>query len=455
MRDVLIKIIFVASAMYSCNAISADEIAPIDCMIEPNIFVDLSSSVPGVLGSLTVDKSDVVKKDQVIATLKSEIEQIAVKSSKQRLKLSRAEHDRSTELYASNVITRSEKDQSDNDIRLAELELSHAQTNLSLRQIKSPIDGVVVKRYYTPGEFVASKPIVKLAQLHPLRIEVVSSVENYGKIVKGMLAKIQPDFGDYTGLVAQVVVVDKVIDAASGTFGVRLELDNKDHAIPGGLKCKVSFMLDSIVTDDYTDIKPVTLIQPDDVVAKEAVVLGEAITQEKVVLTEVIVPEVMIPAEPLMCLTIGPYKKQKNLNELIATLETEIKQRNLRTIKVDKSTYLVSSGAIRTEAMVKDTLQALKSASVTDVAKFRRDGLYYVAAGVYSTKSRAEKRVKKLQAKGFDLVIKPRVSVTVSYWADLMYLEKHNPKYSNSVAEDKGKACDDSIRSSLLNIASK
>ena len=116
MKAVLIKFIVAASALYSVNAVSADEIAPIDCMIEPNVFVELSSSVPGVLGALTVDKSDVVKKDQVIAILKSEIEQIALKSSMQRLKLSKAEHSRSAELYDSNVITRSEKDQSDNDV---------------------------------------------------------------------------------------------------------------------------------------------------------------------------------------------------------------------------------------------------------------------------------------------------------------------------------------------------
>jgi multidrug efflux pump subunit AcrA (membrane-fusion protein) len=38
-----------------------------------------------------------------------------------------------------------------------------------------------------------------------------------------------------------VIVVDPVVDAASGTFGVRLELPNPEHAIPAGLKCRVRF----------------------------------------------------------------------------------------------------------------------------------------------------------------------------------------------------------------------
>jgi membrane fusion protein, multidrug efflux system len=34
-------------------------------------------------------------------------------------------------------------------------------------------------------------------------------------------------------------VVDKLIDAASGTFGVRLQLPNPNHKIPAGIKCSV------------------------------------------------------------------------------------------------------------------------------------------------------------------------------------------------------------------------
>lgn len=57
----------------------------------------------------------------------------------------------------------------------------------------------------------------------------------------GMRAKVIPEApigGQYT---AEVKIVDKVIDAASGTFGVRLELPNPNYRLPAGLKCKVIF----------------------------------------------------------------------------------------------------------------------------------------------------------------------------------------------------------------------
>ncbi len=43
---------------------------------------------------------------------------------------------------------------------------------------------------------------------------------------------------------ARVTVVDRVVDAASGTLGVRLELPNPDHGLPAGTKCWVTFPID-------------------------------------------------------------------------------------------------------------------------------------------------------------------------------------------------------------------
>ena len=40
---------------------------------------------------------------------------------------------------------------------------------------------------------------------------------------------------------ATITVVDSVFDSASGTFGVRLDLPNRDKTVPAGVRCKVEF----------------------------------------------------------------------------------------------------------------------------------------------------------------------------------------------------------------------
>jgi hypothetical protein len=45
---------------------------------------------------------------------------------------------------------------------------------------------------------------------------------------------------------SEVSVVDRTIDAASDTFGVQLQLDNADHAIPGGIRCNIDFTTEAL-----------------------------------------------------------------------------------------------------------------------------------------------------------------------------------------------------------------
>src|SRR5207249_3119359 len=57
--------------------------------------------------------------------------------------------------------------------RLAKAELERAKAVLELKTIRSPINGVVVERLLTSGEFTKQAPIVRLAQTDPLRVEMI------------------------------------------------------------------------------------------------------------------------------------------------------------------------------------------------------------------------------------------------------------------------------------------
>ena len=78
-------------------------------------------------------------------------------------------------------------------------------------------------------------------QAQQLNVEVIAPVELFGSIKPGMSGDVrfQPMLSGVHK--ARVAVVDKVIDAASGTFGVRLELPNSGNSIPAGIKCRVRF----------------------------------------------------------------------------------------------------------------------------------------------------------------------------------------------------------------------
>ena len=187
----------------------------LSCLIQPKAMITITTPVPGLLETMSVDRGDLVKEDQILATIDTSIERAngAVQ-------------------YAHAELTNK---------HLADLELQRTSTEISLRTIRSPINGVVVERFMSQGEFSKQDKILKLAQIDPLYVEVFAPVTMLGKVVVGQSAQIKPEApvgGSYT---AKVTVVDRVVDAASGTFGVRLEMRNPEYKLSAGLKCSVQF----------------------------------------------------------------------------------------------------------------------------------------------------------------------------------------------------------------------
>jgi membrane fusion protein (multidrug efflux system) len=166
-----------------------------------------------------------------------------VESARARAEYTKRRVERNEELYKDDLLSSQEKDEMETDSQMAELELLERQTQVEIRWIRSPFNGVVVERFKGPGEYIQQAEIMELAQIDPLNVEVVMPVEYYGQITAGMVAEVRPQGPVGGAYEAKVKVIDKVIDAASGTFGVRLEIPNPGNKVPAGLRCKVQFSL--------------------------------------------------------------------------------------------------------------------------------------------------------------------------------------------------------------------
>lgn len=250
-------------------ALGAGELAGYDCLIEARTVVELSTREVGTIEALLVGRGDLVEAGQPVVRLESALEKASVALARSRadmgailqereenLEFAKREHARSEELYAKRSVPFQELDRAATGARIAELQLRQAQherqivrlelrraeTALALRTIESPIDGVVVERLLAVGESVEDRPIMRLAEIDPLKVEVIVPVEDFGRISPGMRARVDPVIPGGESSIATVKVVDRVVDAASGTFGVELELPNPDFRLPGGLKCDIRFL---------------------------------------------------------------------------------------------------------------------------------------------------------------------------------------------------------------------
>ncbi len=241
---------------------------PAGCLIEPDQMADVGSPVTGVIERLPVALGDTVQVGQPLVILRTDVEranaQVAVlraqveaeiKAAAANLALAQQKVNRTRQLLTQQFVSPQALDQAEAEADVATQKLALArsqqriyaqeqavsQAQLELRTLRSPIKGVVIERFNHPGERVEDRPVVRVVTIDPLRVSLMVPMAQYGQVGLGDVLTIRPELPGAAPVRATVHYVDKVVDAASNTFRVRLQLPNPGHKLPGGLRCKVDW----------------------------------------------------------------------------------------------------------------------------------------------------------------------------------------------------------------------
>ncbi|MFN9506315.1 MAG: efflux RND transporter periplasmic adaptor subunit [Rubrivivax sp.] len=236
------------------------------CLISPERTADVGTPVTGVVSDIRVERGDMVRRGQALVVLEQNVERAQVqavaarhaiesdvRSAEANLVLAKERWERMRSLAGTGAVAalnieqaRAEMDvaaqrlqQASGQRQVVLQELGVAQAQLAQRTLRAPFDGVVVERLAQEGERVEDRPIVRVAQLDPLRLELVMPAARWGSVERGDAITLLPDLPSGGKLVAKVTHVDKTLDAASNTFRVRLVLPNPDYKVPAGARCRV------------------------------------------------------------------------------------------------------------------------------------------------------------------------------------------------------------------------
>jgi len=241
---------------------------PTDCLIEPSQVVRVNSGVEGIIQAIYVERGDDVRRGQVVAQLRDDVDRAAAAAAQARANNvhavlaaeSRASYlesvrqrneqisqylsrDQVEEAQANARAAREERQAAAEDQRVARLEYTQSRRLMAEKTVRSPVSGVVVERAMSPGEYrgADASHILTIAQVDPLHVEVFAPIAQLDAIKLGDQVTIVPEQPVGGRYVATVKVVDRVFDAASGTFGMRLELPNPGNRLPAGLRCRIEF----------------------------------------------------------------------------------------------------------------------------------------------------------------------------------------------------------------------
>lgn len=241
--------------------------APLGCLIEPYETVRLSPATAAIVARVPVERGDLVKAGDLLVEFDQQAERLVLalaaakaadRSRLQALEARQAFLDdqakRLTELAGRGSsssaaalearmeaeVAARDADQERAALARAELERQAAEVALAKLRILAPIDGVVVQRQVAPGEYHDTQtPVMVLARLDRLHVEAFAPISLLARITTGQQVTVRPEAPVGGEWPAVVTVVDRVLDAATATFGFRMEMENPGLRLPAGLRCEV------------------------------------------------------------------------------------------------------------------------------------------------------------------------------------------------------------------------
>jgi len=247
--------------------ISASAQAVTECIVNAAQVARVGAASRGVLARFGVGRADTVRTGDVMAELEASQEDsevrlarlrlssdIAVRLARRKAETAEANAARLTTLLQNNLVPKSEQENALLEARTARLEEEEAvlqqkiaaeqlEAALAARErkrIRAPFDGVVTDKLMSVGElYNEQEPVVVVARIDPLHVEAYLPAARRAGISLGDTVDVVLESRERVQAV--IDVIDPVLDAATGTFGIRLRLSNPEGRFLAGQSCAIHF----------------------------------------------------------------------------------------------------------------------------------------------------------------------------------------------------------------------
>ncbi|OEZ97832.1 macrolide export protein MacA [Duganella sp. HH101] len=232
--------------------------------INPVALINIGSQVSGTVSELKADFNDRVQKGQVLLKLdptifNAQIRQVEAQlaSARASLRLAQATHQRNQTLVTQSFISPLALDQSKREvdvaqanIQLAQAQLQRAQADLDNSVIRSPIDGVIIKRTVDLGQTVAASfttpTLFQIARdLTKMQIDTSVSEADVGALKEGQEARFVVDAypdKEFDARMRQFRLAANVVQNVV-TYNVVLDVDNKEELLKPGMTAQVRLLV--------------------------------------------------------------------------------------------------------------------------------------------------------------------------------------------------------------------
>ncbi len=207
----------------------------------PGRDVSLGSLESGYLAALKVREGDPVRRDEVLAEVtaaspRGRLEEARARLAEQEAKKAEADARarRAAELLSRGAASTREAEATEAAARVATASLDAARAVVDLAErhvayteIRSPLDGVVVRLLASPGQPLPGQgqPVLEVADTRRLEVDATATAAEAARLVSGQDAELSfPGSGVTVRSPGRVVAVSPALDPSTATTRVRIAL---------------------------------------------------------------------------------------------------------------------------------------------------------------------------------------------------------------------------------------
>jgi len=234
-----------------------------------------------VIEEINVEIGDTVKKGDVLISLAGQSQVASLSARQAAYDDAKSRYERLQSLFQAGGTSKQELDKANVTVQEELAKLRDARTTVSRTQIRSALNGVVVRRSVERGEFAEpGRELLAIADFDRREVEMLISPTIRGRIRSGMDVLVKAPWGGQT--MGKIFRMDPEADPATGFFRGIVRLPSECTLIPGDyVRMEVRMVhkentlavpYESILREDG---KPHVFVVSGDKAARRDIVVGE------------------------------------------------------------------------------------------------------------------------------------------------------------------------------------
>jgi RND family efflux transporter MFP subunit len=203
-------------------------------ILEAENEVDVVSRMTGPVVALNAEEGMLVPRGRLLARIDDQDVRSNVEIARVALDEARLNYERSKKLHEGRLISPEEYEQASNRFETAQAQYENNRILLGYTEIVAPFSGRIVTRYIDLAEQVSpGTPLFRISDFDPLLCPIQVPERELPRLALGQSAYLTVEAWPGERFQAKVLRISPVVDAATGTVKVTLDVEPDERLRPG------------------------------------------------------------------------------------------------------------------------------------------------------------------------------------------------------------------------------